>query len=69
MPVVGNGELARAIRMLQKKIMQLDEEFAGDYDHPLDTEEELNADAPAPPTATKSMPKQEKDEIQYYYVM
>ena len=75
LPIEGNGDLARAVRMLQKKVKQLDEEIAGDYEHPLDTEEELTSNAPATrasraSTATMpSMQKDKKEEIRYYYVM
>ena len=67
MPVEGNGQLERAVRMLQRKVQQLDEEVSGDFDHLLDTEDEVNQDAPPPAQASKVPAK--KKEVRYYYVM
>ena len=68
-PVEGNGELKRAIRMLQKKMRQLDEEIIGDCNHPLDTVEEMTSKAPATATAPMTPATAKKEEVQYYYVM
>ena len=71
MPVEGNGELERAVRMLQRKVLQLDEEVSGDFDHLLDTEEELNQDAPATaaPSVAQASTAKKKEEVRYYYVL
>ena len=63
--VEGNGELERAIRMLQKKVRQLDEEIGGETDCPLDTEEEKTSRAPALALAPAKM----KEDGHYYYII
>ena len=56
LPVEGNGGMQKAIRMLQRKVRQLDEELAGgDPNHPFDTEEELNAAWLMPETHVKKV--------------
>ena len=73
MPVGRLWQLERAVRMLQRKVLQLDEEVSGDFDHLLDTEEELNQDAPpaaaAAAAAQASRVPVKKKEVRYYYVM
>ena len=70
LPIEGNGQLERAVRMMQMKVRHLDEEMAGEYDHPMDTEEDIacNERGPTPTVATAATVAR-KEETRYYYVM
>ena len=69
-PIEGNGQLEKEIRMMQMKVRQLNEEMAGECDHPMDTEDDILFNERGPsPAVTAAAAAAKKEETHYYYVM